>query len=145
MGVGLWIAGGKGRSVTGVLTLAALWSLVAGIAGFILTFLWAFTDHLYSYRNENVLQFDPASLALFVMLIATIFRLRKNRDASPSTVTMWLATLTAALALVGFVIQVVPRFDQVNSDAIALALPVHVAVWMMLVAIHRRSRLTSAA
>jgi hypothetical protein len=144
--LGLLLAAlGKNKpSVTGVLSLAALWNLVAGIAGFVLTFLWSFTDHLYSYRNENVLQFNPMSLALFVMLIATIFRLRKNRLAAPSKTTMWLGTLIAALALVGFVIQVIPSFDQVNADAIALALPVHLAVWLMLVSIDRRAR-TSAA
>jgi hypothetical protein len=145
LGLLAWLAGGRGRSVTGVLTVAALWSFVAGIAGFVLSFLWAFTDHLYSYSNENVLQFNPLSLVLLVLLVIMIFRLRKNPLGSPSRLTMQLATLVAALAVIGFVIQVDGRFDQVNSDAIALALPVHVAVWLALVMIRRRARQRSIA
>lgn len=139
VGLIAWVVGGRGRTLTGLLTVAAAWSFVAGVAGFVLSFLWAFTDHLYSYRNENVLQFNPLSLVLLVLLLIMIFRFRKNPLASPSRLTMQLATLVAALALVGFVIQVDGNFDQVNGDAIALALPVHVAVWLALLMIDRRA------
>ena len=65
---GLWILGGRGASASGPLGLAILWSLVAGLAGTVLAGLWVFTDHLYSYRNENLFQLNPLSLLVAVAL-----------------------------------------------------------------------------
>jgi hypothetical protein len=145
IGVALWLFGGKGKSATGALVVAAIWSLVSGIAGFVLTFLWAFTDHLYSYRNENVLQFSPLSLVLFVGLLMTAFKLRGQPGATPSRWVVQFARVVASLSLLGFVLQVLPRLDQVNADAIALALPLHIAVIVLLIEIRRRAGRADAA
>ena len=127
-------------SFTAALTVAALWSLIAGIAGFVLAFLWAFTDHLYSYRNENLFQLNPLSLVLFVGLIVTAIRYRRRKGTVPVLDwVMWFARAVALLSVLGFVLQILPWLDQVNADAIALALPLHIAVLVLLAAIKRRA------
>jgi hypothetical protein len=125
-------------SLPAALTVAAVWSLIAGIAGFVLAFLWGFTDHLYSYRNENLFQFNPLSLFLFAGVIVTALRYRRRR-AAPSNWVMWFAKAVAVLSVLGFVLQVIPRLDQVNADAIALAMPLHLAVLYLLLEVRRRA------
>jgi hypothetical protein len=98
--------------------LAFIWSLVAGIAGSLIAGLWAFTAHTITYSNENVLQANPLSLVLAVMLIP--FAL--GRLTRPATL---VALAVAFLALLGFVLQVLPGLDQVNGTLIALTLPAH--------------------
>jgi hypothetical protein len=53
---------------------ATLWSLAAGLAGLLLSMAWLFTDHTFWYRNENLLQVSPLSLALALLLVAGHFR-----------------------------------------------------------------------
>ena len=127
-GIGLWVAGWK----RGVLVLAFVWSIVAGLAGALLTGLWAFTDHLYSYRNENLLQLNVLSLVVAGTLAGLLLR-GKSGEPAPSRLAIVAAVLVAALSLGGFVIQVVPAFYQVNADVIALALPIHIAVAVLVV------------
>lgn len=134
---GLWILGGRGRRNGMLLSLAAVWSLVAGIGGTVLAFLWIFTDHLYSYRNENLFQLNPLSLILAFMLILTAVRIRKTKTPSPATIR-W-ARIVAGLAVLGFVAQLFPFMNQVNGDVIALALPLHIGVLAMLGAMETRS------
>jgi hypothetical protein len=69
-----------------------------------------------------------------VVLIAMIVK----NPVRPSRFAMLMAWLIAVVAVLGFVLQVLPAFYQVNGDAIALALPLHIAVVAMLVAIERR-------
>lgn len=107
----------------GFISLSIIWSLFAGIGGLILAGLWAFTDHTTSYRNENILQLSPVSLALIVLIPALVFGWRWA--VAPAR---WAAYAVAAIALIGFVIQIVPGLDQVNGGVIALALPIHLAI-----------------
>src|SRR5690606_12414441 len=44
------------------------WSLVAGVIGLVLAWLWVFTDHTTSYYNENLLHFSLLSLPLAFLL-----------------------------------------------------------------------------
>ena len=99
-----------------------LWSLLAGLCGLIMTLTWTATDHVFMYRNENLLQFTPLSL-LLVFLLPRLFL----RGAS-ARLAWWIAALVAALSVAGFVLQLLPAFVQVNGEIIALALPVHVAL-----------------
>jgi hypothetical protein len=120
------------------LALAALWSVLAGIGGIILGGLWAFTDHLYSYRNENVLQLTPLSLILAALLIRVMWTRRKTsepRHDARVRSTLKFARIVAGLSVLGFVMQVLPAFDQVNGDMIALALPLHLGVIALLISI----------
>ena len=99
-----------------------LWSLLAGLCGLIMTLTWTATDHVFMYRNENLLQFTPLSL-LLVFLLPRLFL----RGAS-ARLAWWIAALVAALSIAGFVLQLLPAFVQVNGEIIALALPVHLAL-----------------
>ncbi|HKY99026.1 MAG TPA: DUF4105 domain-containing protein [Gemmatimonadaceae bacterium] len=129
-------ARGKG---TGFLIVAAAWSLITGISGTVLAFLWLFTDHLYSYRNENLFYLNPFSLVFFVFIVILLIR-KRDRDMDRANVT---ATRIAILALIGFAIQILPWFNQVNGDVIAMVLPVHIAVGIAFIALGRKRLRTS--
>ncbi len=139
LGYFLWAYGGRGARTGFVLSLAALWSLIAGIAGVFLAGLWGVTDHIYSYRNENLFQLNPLSLILAVLLIAFAIRMRRKPGAIPSRGLMRWARIVAGLAVLGFVAQVFPSLDQVNGDVIALALPLHLGVLALLASIEARN------
>src|SRR5690606_17468279 len=103
-------------------SLASVWALVTGALGTLLAFLWAGTDHWVTYGNENLFQANPFSLALLVLLpLAT----RPGHGARAATALRWTAVTLALLSAAGFILQVLPGFDQVNGEVIALALPVH--------------------
>ncbi len=133
IGFGLWKV-----KAGGAVAFAALWSLVAGIGGTALWGLWGFTDHLYSYRNENVLQLTPLSLILAVLLIRVMWIRRRPDDARADArvgSTLKLARIIALLSVLGFVMQILPAFNQVNGDVIALVLPLHLGVVALLIAL----------
>lgn len=134
IGFGLWKAG----AARGTVALATLWSLIAGIGGTVLWGLWAFTDHLYSYRNENVLQLTPLSLILAALLLRVIWIRRgaatPGADARVRS-TLKFARIVAGLSVLGFLIQILPAFNQVNGDVIALTLPLHLGVVALLIAL----------
>lgn len=115
----------------GVLALGAAWSLIAGIAGSVLAFLWAFTDHLYSYDNENLFHLNPLSLALagFLVRLAWMrWRAAPERAERARRDAMLLASIVAGISAIGFLVQALPVFDQVNGPIIALALPLHLGL-----------------
>ena len=102
---------------------ATLWSVVIGLAGLGLLLAWLLTDHWSWFRNENLLQASPLSLAL-----AALFVLGHFRVAGSLRWLRWGALAVLGLSLLGFLIQVLPGFDQMNGEIIAFALPVHAAV-----------------
>ncbi|MBK8004384.1 MAG: hypothetical protein IPK12_10730 [Gemmatimonadetes bacterium] len=95
-----------------------MWALVAGVAGVVLTGLWAFTDHAVARHNENLLQFSLVALALGVALLLA----RADRPGV-TRAARGLGLLVAALSLLGLLLKLLPAFDQVNGQLIALALP----------------------
>ena len=113
-----------GRRVSRVAftTLATIWTALNGILGVVLIVGWAATRHVFMARNENLLQFDVLSLALAVVLPLAIVRGRATAAARR------LSVVIAVIALVGLVIQLLPWFDQVNGEVIALTLPTHLAL-----------------
>lgn len=107
--------------------LAGAWSFVIGLVGTIMAALWAFTDHLVTYRNENLLQANPLSLLLLVALIVTAFGSAWGRRAATRT-----SLVVAGLGVMGLAIQVLPGVDQVNGEMIAFLLPPHIAIaWVL--------------
>ncbi|MDQ3388069.1 MAG: DUF4105 domain-containing protein, partial [Gemmatimonadota bacterium] len=65
----------RSRLAGGVFVFAGMgWSLLTGIAGLLLVALWTLTDHQIAYRNENLLQFNPLSLGLVVLIPALFAR-----------------------------------------------------------------------
>lgn len=105
----------------GFFTLAAFWSIAAGVFGTMIALLWAATDHTATYRNENVLQVEPLSLILAGFLIAAAFG-KATRTAR------LLAFAVAAMAAAGFLMQVFPGFDQPNGQIIGLVLPIQLGL-----------------
>ncbi len=107
--------------------VVGVWSLIIGLLGTLITGLWAFTDHWVTYRNENVLQASMLWLVLLVGLIGWAFG-----KGWGFTLARRMSLVVAALAGLGLIIQVLPGFDQVNADIIALLLPANVAVaWVL--------------
>jgi hypothetical protein len=102
--------------------VGVLWSVTAGLVGTVMALAWAFTDHVFMSRNENLLQLAPLSLLLAVMLPGVLLR------GGRSTMVWRLSAAIAALSLLGFALQGLPAFDQVNGQVIALALPAHLGV-----------------
>ncbi|MGH7580464.1 MAG: DUF4105 domain-containing protein, partial [Gemmatimonadales bacterium] len=107
----------------GLGTLVTLWGVAGGLSGLVLAGLWALTDHTMSYRNENLLQLNPVILALAWLAPKGLAGSIKARRWA-RTLSLWLA----GLAVLGAVLQVLPGFDQVNGQVIALALPIHLGV-----------------
>jgi hypothetical protein len=120
-------ANGARRAARGALaTLATTWAALGGILGVILIVGWTATRHVFMAWNENLLQFNPLSLALAILLPLAISKGRAVRPAQR------LAIVIAGIALLGFLLQVLPGVDQVNGAVIALTLPVHLALaWSM--------------
>jgi hypothetical protein len=135
IGFAFWVRGARTGRLAGFLWVAGLWSFAAGLGGTLLTGLWAFTDHLYSYRNENLLQLNPLSAIVGVLLFAYMWKRRRGRATTPSRLLETTVIVVAALSLLGFVWQVLPVFDQVNGWVIALALPLHLALAAAIVAL----------
>jgi hypothetical protein len=112
---------------------AVAWSLLAGMAGLALGLAWLLTDHWSWFRNENLLQASPVSLALAALLVVGHFaRGAGARWVGPT------ALVVLGLSMLGFLIQPLPGFDQTNGEIIAFALPVHAAVAWLAVQLGRR-------
>jgi len=134
--------GGSRIAMFAATALATLWSLIAGLGGLALLFAWLFTKHYFMGRNENLMHFDPLSIALVVLIPLSIYGLRGVNRA------IKFAGFIALLCLFGFVAQGIPFFSQKNGEIIALALPINLAVWwtvFRLTAYRRTSFPSSAA
>ncbi len=98
--------------------LATAWSLLAGLGGVFIVAVWLFTEHWAAYWNENLLFFNPVALPLAMLLpLAAFGKPWAGRWARR------LALFAAATAVVGFAIQVLPWFYQVNGEIVAVMLP----------------------
>ena len=93
--------------------------LVLGLPGTALFFMWLFTDHTVTYRNENLFLANPLMLLLVPLGIMLAWGSAKAR---PRLRTVW-RVLEAAAAL-GLVLKVIPVFNQDNWRLIALILPI---------------------
>jgi hypothetical protein len=108
--------------------LAGVWTLALGLLGTLIAGLWAFTDHVATYNNENLLLANPIALVLFVALIGLLLKRAWARK-----IVLRTSLVLAGLAILAFLIQALPGVDQVNGTIIALLLPGHVAVaWALL-------------
>lgn len=102
--------------------VATAWSFLSGFFGLVVVSAWLLTEHVFMGRNENLLQFNPLSLAVAVTIPFTIAGGKLTRGVTR------LATAIALLSLVGFVMQGVPGWNQKNGEIIALAMPLNLAV-----------------
>ncbi|HET9636648.1 MAG TPA: DUF4105 domain-containing protein [Gemmatimonadaceae bacterium] len=133
--------GGSRGAMFGATALATLWSLVAGIGGLALIFAWGFTRHYFMGRNENLMQFDPLSIVMVVLIPLSIHAHKAQSRA------VKLGGWIAAISLFGFIAQGIPFFYQKNGEIIALALPINLAVWWTVyrLSTYNRTSLPSSA
>lgn len=89
-----------------------------GLAGALLTFMWAFTDHQVVYNNENILQTNPLTLLLLPLGLMFAFGSTRAQRWLPR---LWLAL--AVIASLGVILKVLPWFDQQNWLTLALCVP----------------------
>ena len=118
----------------GFLIVASLSSLIIGLAGTGLVALWLMTNHIHSFSNENVLQANPLSLALGVMIL-TQFRMRRQGVGNAAFVRrriLRLAWAIVALSILGLALKILPGFYQDNLQIIALLLPIHLGIALAL-------------
>jgi len=107
-------AGRIGFSVAGT-----TWAALNGLLGVIFIVGWTATRHAFMARNENLLQFDPLSLVLAVLLALAVSH---GRAAG---LVRTLSTVVAVVAVLGLALKLLPWFNQVNVAVIALTLPAH--------------------
>jgi hypothetical protein len=107
----------------GFSALTSLWSLLMGTGGILLLALWALTDHQIAHRNVNLFHFDPLAMGLVLLAPAAAYGARWAKRPA-----LWLALAIAGLSVLGLLLKVVPGFQQVNGEIIALTLPVHLAL-----------------
>jgi hypothetical protein len=133
--------GGSRAALLSAALLTTIWSLVSGAAGLALVIAWLFTRHHFMGRNENLLQFDPLSLALVVLIPLAIYA---GRGATKAR--RW-SGIVAALSLFGFIAQGISTFNQANGEIVGLALPLNLAMaWCVYrLTTYRRTSLPSSA
>jgi hypothetical protein len=107
--------------------VAIAWSVLIGLFGAIITFLWAVTDHAATYANENVLLANP-----LLLVLAAAIGIGVRRAATARQLAFWLAAALAALALVAMLLKLLPGFDQANGPLLALLVPPHLATFFAL-------------
>ncbi len=126
MGALFWWLGHR-RGTAGFLLLAIPWLALVGLLGAVIAFLWAFTGHVDTAWNENLLQASPLHIALAAVLVP----LAKGRDWA-HRVGRWIAVGIAGLACLGLVVAVatalLPVVHQGNAPFLALLLPPNLAV-----------------
>jgi hypothetical protein len=121
--------------------LTTFWTLLSGFLGLVVISAWLLTQHVFMGKNENLLQFNPLSFVLFLLVPVAIGFGKLSRGVTR------LATGIAMLSLLGFVLQGVPGWNQKNGEIIALALPLNLAAaWAIYRLAHykRISRSSSA-
>ena len=114
---------------------SAAWTAITGILGLVILLAWLLTSHVFWFRNENLLLFNPLALFLAV-LIPLSGRWRWRRPAAICAIVL---ALLAALALI---LKGIPAFRQQNLALIFMVLPAHFAVAY---ALWRRARPTVAS
>jgi hypothetical protein len=122
--IALGIAGRRSRrGRAGFLAFSLVWTLLVGVLGLLLAGLWALTDHTAAYWNENLLQLNPIALALLPLL-------PRPTRAPGSRLGLIIAALLVGLSVAGLLLKALPGFSQVNGEIIALALPIHLGLFL---------------
>ncbi len=96
---------------------------------------WFFTDHVFWALNENAFQANPASLLLAGVLIREALNPLGALNPDKDRTGAWsiirvdtVAKVVGGLAIAGLCVQILPGFDQVNGEVLAVLLPAHVGL-----------------
>lgn len=100
-----------------------VYALAIGGIGMTALFFWTLTDHWAAYRNENMLAYSPLGLVLAIIVPAVFYSSGKMRK-----IVVVLALAIAGMTILGVIIQVLPGFDQVNGEPLALILAPNLAL-----------------
>jgi hypothetical protein len=124
-----WMAGEGKRWGGWALALSgATWSGAVGLLGTALLLSWFFTDHVIWALNENTFQANPLSLVLAGVLIRKVLG-NWHRAGSLARIRVdAVAKMVGGVAIAGLCVQVLPGFDQVNGEVLAVLLPSHVGL-----------------
>jgi hypothetical protein len=116
----------KGESSRGFEVLfrveASLLAFIVGVLGLVVLLAWLVTQHVFWFRNENLLLLNPLSLFLAALVPLSLWRPRLARAAAIC------AVIVAMLAALALVLKGIPAFSQDNLAMISLLLPVHFAI-----------------
>ena len=124
-----WMAGEGKRWGGWALALSgAAWSGAVGLLGTVLLLSWFFTDHVIWALNENAFQANPLSLALAGVLIREALGNGHQAGSLARIRVDAVAKVVGGVAIAGLCIQVLPGFDQVNGEVLAVLLPAHVGL-----------------
>ena len=110
------------RGAAWSLTLfGVVWSLLCGVVGALLVYMWVATRHVFWAWNENLLVVSPLSLLLMVLLPAALLRSRAIGKARA------VAFVIGALALLGLLLSLLPG-GQHNLAVVVLFVPAQLAL-----------------
>ena len=125
-----WVAGEGKRWGRWALALSgAAWSTGVGLLGTALLLSWFFTDHVFWTLNENAFQANPISLILAGVLILEALNRNPHRAGIWARIRVnTVAKVVGGVAIAGLFVQVLPGFDQVNGEVLAVLLPAHVGL-----------------
>jgi hypothetical protein len=105
--------------------LIALLGTVAGLLGVALLSLWAFTDHVVTYRNQNSLLLSPVALALVFYALRIV-----RRGGGAVAQLKWPALLLVLSSALALVLKVLPFEWQDNTSLIAFFVPCWIGLWL---------------
>jgi hypothetical protein len=111
-----------GRRLALAIPLGA-WTTLTGFLGLLFVFFWTMTDHEVAYHNENLLQTSPLTAAFPVIAVGLML----GRGWA-TRAFRWLALVTAGLSVLGLLLKVLPWFNQVNGESMALLVPIWVGL-----------------
>lgn len=123
----LWVSGASVRrqkaARVAFTVVGTAWAVIAGTLGVVLLGLWLFTDHVTSYRNENLFFLSPLLVPLIGLIPAAA-----GRGIRARPLAFQLSVAVAAISLLGLVLKLLPALDQWNGEMIALALPINLGL-----------------
>ena len=114
----------------GLIVFACGWGLLC-IAASVLIVALHWTEHTFTYWNQNILLFSPLGPLVAASLIRTIVRGRTS---------VWgrrFASAALGLAIAALVLHLVPPLAQGNREALAFVLPLYLGVCWVMLGIHR--------
>ncbi len=101
----------------------ALITLPLGILGSILFFMALFTNHVVTFHNENLLLINPLTLIVFFLSLKAVFV--EAQQGQRALAGFWYAHALLSIALI--ILKLTPFFDQQNSMALFLLVPINLA------------------
>lgn len=94
-----------------------------GFLGLLGCAMWAFTEHLVTYRNENYLQANAITFALLPLGLMVVFGNRKALRW-----TRFIGWTLGGLSVLGLALKVLPAFDQDTRLTMAILVPLNVGL-----------------